>query len=398
MLPLDKPEESETTIAQVRELMQEYAQVTGLAPEGAQPQRYLWTDAFAVCTCLELFRRTGDVSFRDRALRLISQVHHTLGRHRGDDMRTGWISGLGEQEGELHPTKGGLRIGKPMNERGPDEPYDERREWDRDGQYYHYLTKWMHALTITARLTGDPIYLRWAMELARAVHPRFTSLTPSGGRKRMYWKMRIDLSSPLVPSMGQHDPLDGFVTYNELQVTAEQDFRTIPLPDLNPQIADIASICRGMNLVTNDPLGIGGLLFDISRITRLVTRGHPRYIRLLETVIDAALPGLKSFAASGFLQYPAEYRLAFRELGLSIGLAGVGTIGDRIRESPDLPTRNTSLHRRVHALMDYVPMRETIEQFWLDDRNRQAGTWTEHRGINLVMLATSLAPGGFLEI
>jgi hypothetical protein len=43
-------------------------------------------------------------------------------------------------------------------------------------------------------------------------------------------------------------------------------------------------------------------------------------------------------------------------------------------------------------------MRETIEQFWLDDRNRQAGTWTEHRGINLVMLATSLAPGGFLEI
>jgi hypothetical protein len=236
------------------------------------------------------------------------------------------------------------------------------------------------------------------MELAQAVHARFTALTPSGTRKRMYWKMRIDLSSPLVPSMGQHDPLDGFVTYNELQVTADQDFPAIPLPDLKPQIADIAAICRGMNLVTDDPLGIGGLLFDASRITLLVARGHPGYLRLLGTVIDAALPGLKSFSQSGSLQYPAEYRLAFRELGLSIGLAGVGAIRDRIRENPDLSARHQSLQRQVDVLMEYVPVRDTIEQFWLDDRNRQVVTWTEHRGINLVMLATSLAPEGFLGI
>ena len=29
--------------------------------------------------------------------------------------------------------------------------------------------------------------------------------------------MSINLTRPLVPSMGQHDPLDGYVTYNEIQ-------------------------------------------------------------------------------------------------------------------------------------------------------------------------------------
>ena len=45
--------------------------------------------------------------------------------------------------------------------------------------------------------------------------------------------------------------------------------------------------------------------------------------------------------------------------------------------------------------MGYMPLRETIEHFWMDDKNRQAGTWTEHREINMVMLATSLAPEDF---
>ena len=73
-------------------------------------------------------------------------MHHVLGRHRDDDPRRGWISGLSEEEGERHPTRGGLRIGKPLNEREPDEPADSQLEWEQDGQYFHYLTKWMHAL------------------------------------------------------------------------------------------------------------------------------------------------------------------------------------------------------------------------------------------------------------
>ena len=70
-----------------------------------------------------------------------------LGRYREDDARHGWISGLDEENGPLHPTIGGLRIGKPLKERQNAERFDERLEWDRDGQYFHYLTKWMHALS-----------------------------------------------------------------------------------------------------------------------------------------------------------------------------------------------------------------------------------------------------------
>ena len=198
----------DTDIAAAGEIMHEFARLTGVDPQGAPPRRYLWTDAFAVCNLLELFRQTNDAVFRDLTLRLVDQVHHTLGRHRDDDRRTGWISGLGEQEGERHPTAGGLRIGKRLPERRHDEPSSERLEWDQDGQYYHYLTKWMHALNRVTRATGDPVYHRWAVELAGAAHARFTYDAPRGGRKRMYWKMSIDLTYPLVPSMGQHDPLE----------------------------------------------------------------------------------------------------------------------------------------------------------------------------------------------
>ncbi len=45
---------------------------------------------------------------------------------RPDDSRRGWISGLGEAEGERHPTLGGLRIGKELPERRAGEPFDER--------------------------------------------------------------------------------------------------------------------------------------------------------------------------------------------------------------------------------------------------------------------------------
>jgi len=175
--------------------------------------------------------RTGDQKYRDLALDLVDQVHHTLGRYREDDPRSGWISGRGEREGERHPTIGGLRIGKAMHERGPEDPYKEILEWDRDGQYFHYLTKWMHALNRVSRVTGDPIYNRWAAELAKTAHARFTYVPSFGARKRMYWKMSIDLNRSLVPSMGQHDPLDGYITYNQLQRCQPEGEAEIAGPD-----------------------------------------------------------------------------------------------------------------------------------------------------------------------
>ena len=92
----------------VMEIMSDFARLTGLSPEERTPRRYLWTDAFAVCNFLELYRQTGDGEYRQLALRLVDQVHRHLGRHRDGDLRTGWISGLDEAEGGMHPTAGGL--------------------------------------------------------------------------------------------------------------------------------------------------------------------------------------------------------------------------------------------------------------------------------------------------
>ena len=386
------------TSAPVQEIMLDFDRLTGLASTDAHPRRYLWTDAFAVCNYLELFRQTDDETYRNLGLRLVDQVHHILGRHRDDDPRSGWISGLDEEEGERHPTRGGLRIGKQLNERKPQEPPNERLEWDQDGQYYHYLTKWMHALNCVSRVTGDPTYTRWAIELAQTAHTRFTYAPPFGGQKRIYWKMSIDLTYPLFPSMGQHDPLDGFVTYSELQAAATRDFGGSSLPGLKLEIADMAKVCRGIELATDDPLGIGGLLFDASRIAQLMIQDGLKNISLLETVVDSALLGMEAFAKGETLEYPGEFRLAFRELGLSIGLSAVEKLMKGIEENPSLFRQKSYLHRRVEDLMEFMPLRETIEQFWMVGKNREASTWTLHREINLVMLATSLAPGVFLMI
>ena len=101
---------------------------------------------------LDLYNESGDARWHGFATTLVADVHGTLGRHRPDEPRSGWLSGLSEAEGARQPTRGGLRIGKPRPERGPAEPYDERLEWDRDGQYWHYLTKWMDALSRAAAI------------------------------------------------------------------------------------------------------------------------------------------------------------------------------------------------------------------------------------------------------
>jgi len=111
-------------------------------------------------------------------------------------------------------------------------------------------------------------YQRWAIELAKTAHARFTYRPPHGGRKRMVWKMGIDLSYPLVASMGHLDPLDGLVTYIELRAASRIPEKSSDL-DLNPEIAELTAICEGKDWVTDDPLGIGDLLTDAYKTAQL---------------------------------------------------------------------------------------------------------------------------------
>jgi len=381
--------------------MNDFAERTGLF-SGYHPQRYLWTDAFAVCNFLGLAQTTGDERYTELALRLVDQVHHTLGQHCSDDPRSGWISGLSEHEGELHPTRGGLRIGKNLPERGLDEPYDESLEWNRDGQYFHYLTKWMCALDQVTRATGQPQFNLWARELAETTYDSFTFLSPSplfpsgSGRRRMHWKMSIDLKRVLVPSVGQHDPLDGYITFVQLQSTAAELSETGGGLSLANEISQLAAMIEAGEWTTPDPLGIGGLLMDAHRVDWLLRYGAVSDEHLLENLLSASLAGLQYYADNGDLQLPAEYRLAFRELGLAIGLHAAELMWQATEKKAQSFSTSSGIRARFEALNQYAPLRDEIESFWRDPDHRHASSWTAHRDINEVMLATSLAPYGFL--
>ena len=364
--------------------MEEFATRTGLSSNMRQV-RYLWTDAFAVCNYLTLFRRTGLQRHRERAVALIDRVHHALGRHRDDSRRRGWISGLDEEEGERHPTARGLRIGKPLSERGPGDRYDPRQEWNRDGQYYHYLMRWTHALARAAEVLEDPKLHQWAVELAKAAHAGFTYRSAPGSAPRMYWKMSIDLTRPLVPSQGAHDPLDGLVTSSGLG------------PDeLRQEVNELWRMCNPAAWATDDPLGVGGLLTDTWRVAQLLlasrAQGRGRLEELLLQLVESSLESLDGLTRSRTLVRRFEDRLAFRELGLAIGLRASEELLGAVEALPT-QVRTDALRGVAH----YVSLAHEITATWLSTEARTSALWKAHEDINDVMLATALAPDEFIR-
>jgi hypothetical protein len=292
----------------------------------------------------------------------------------------------------------------------------------------------MHALNRVSSVTGDLTYNTWAIELAKTVHARFVYASPSGGPRRMYWKMSIDLSRPLVLSMGHHDPLDGLVTYNELQAAAAKDRQksthspprskargilrvdterrflprfknrglapsnVSPDGDLRTEIADMANLCEGKDWTTDDPLGIGGLLSDACWVAQLIVSKSLERTGLLDTLLESSLIGLESLMRGDSLKLPVGYRLAFRELGLSIGLRAVENTQELIGRQSGLLRKEDSVRSLLKNLGRYSGVGKRIEMFWLEHTNRESDSWTAHRDINSVMLATSLAPDGFLRL
>ncbi len=368
-----------------RDLMDRFAESSGLTA-GHPDRRYLWTDAFAVCNWLGL----DEV---ERARGLVDRVHQALGRHREDDAREGWISGLPEAEGAARPTAGGLRIGKPLPERRPEQPYDPQLEWERDGQYFHYLTRWMRALRRMAAATGDARYHGWSAELARVAFDRFGhGIGPVPNR--LHWKMSIDLTRPLVPSMGQHDPLDGYVVMGEI-VTASADGTDgeCEAADLRNRMGVLAGMSDGSEWTTEDPLGAGALLSDG---WFLAQQGgdDPDGVRLLEQVLHAATLSLREVRDTRLLDLPAARRMAFRELGLAIGLAAI----DRLASLDVAGLLGPEAAREVEGLEASSEMGSAITEFWLEPAHRRTTPWIEHEDINTVMLATALHPDGYLGV
>jgi hypothetical protein len=109
---------------------------------------------------------------------------------------------------------------------------------------------------------------------------------------------------------------------------------------------------------------------------------------VLPSLLSAALAGIGPYARQGDLHQPASRRMAFRELGLAVGLHGLDIVR---RSAPDQ-------RPLVDALASFGVLAGSIEAFWLDAAHQGAAPWREHRDINEVMLATSLVPDGFLSL
>ena len=200
----------------------------------------------------------------------------------------------------------------------------------------------------------------------------------------MFWKMSIDLSRPLVSSQGHHDPLDGAITCLQLQSTRLDDD-----PSLDQPCQDFAAMLAGVDLATADPLGLGGLLIDACRVDALLDQqgcdeDREELEALHQELLLAAGRGLALYGQRQELARPASMRLAFRELGLALGLQAV--------ESIQHPGQALEAARRYRAL------RKQILEFWQIPEHRQVATWTEHQDINDVTLAAALAPAGVLEL
>ncbi len=365
---------SNDSVERSRNLMEAFLQRTGVTGDDGDPERrYLWTDALAVQCCFALAHSIDMDDYRAYALKLIGMVHHILGRHREDDPREGWISGLSEEEGERHPTAGGLRIGKKLPERKPDQPINKSMEWERDGQYFHYLTRWFHALMQAHKETGGKKYAVWAADLIKAGE-KF--IEKKAGRIRMYWKMSIDLLSPAVESMGAHDPLEGLIcAYSILEVLPERS------KELKSLKSDFETLCRGMDWLTDDPLGTGGLLLNTARAAELEKGGTslPDSISTRK-LLEASLGGLQIYKNQVYHPFrAAEGRLAFRECGLSLGTRVLHGSRDRFVEL------------KLARLEDYLPLAKELEEFWLNRGNQKSYTWQDHLDINAVTLASSLS-------
>ena len=66
-------------------------------------------------------------------------------------------------------------------------------------------------------------------------------------------------------------------------------------PDLEAEIADMADICEGKSWVTDDPLGIGDLLWTPLKSLQLIINGNREQTDLLENLLDSSLRGLNTF-------------------------------------------------------------------------------------------------------
>jgi hypothetical protein len=311
---------------------------------GGHRGRYLWTDAFGVVNFITLHREACSSKYLTLAGRLVDTVHDVLGRTRDGSAR---LPGATDEE----PLKGGLRIGK-MSASGS----------DGDGQYHHYLTLWVYALSQLSVATGVSKYNQQAIQLAKAIHPHFVLRRPSGDL-RMVWKISTDMQHVLVPSEGHLDAATGFVIFRIVQETAAQQGDKEHL--LRDEISDYHQIMsrKGAMAPSGDMLDLGMGLWICHFFDQ-----EDWSVKFGREALQLAQDVLSDDSAE--MKRPSSRRLAFREFGACLGLR--------------CSLLDESLNAKVAKLMS----------FWEKQMGEHGRVEDDLRPISQVMYAAALIPGG----
>jgi len=330
--------------------------------------RYLWTDAFGVINYICLYVMTNNNIYLKQSKILIDHVHKILGKNRD-------LQQYLKHANINHPTLGGLRIGKN---------HDENHS-DGDGQYFHYLTKWMYALNRFSLITNIKMYNLWAIELAKSIFPHFVSTT-SSTTPQMHWKMSIDLSKPLIHHQGNLDPYDGYITYRLLQESWHEDNNIL---SKEIEIFEQMVNDKYLHFETHDNLDVGQALW--------LSHWYPNE-KWSQYLLNSSLACIKRLENEGEYDYPSRYRLAFREFGMMLGIKSTYESYfnynryDSIEWYPEMTDR-----QYPHQFHDYVNKWQSekipnLLSYW-----KKKGLYERDTDITPIMYCSCLLPYGWLK-
>jgi hypothetical protein len=150
--------------------------------------------------------------------------------------------------------------------------------------------------------------------MAKAVLFRFIT-NVSAKRPKMFWKLSMDLSQPIVDSEGNLDPIDGYVTYTRLQETSDDHHV------LDEELAALKKIVddKVENYSSSDVLDLGMMLWTVHWLvpqpTWPVSALWPA--KLQHRVFEHLFVAIKNFR---LFYLSKEKRLACREFGAALGL------------------------------------------------------------------------------